>query len=110
MVGWVSGTAIRGKYWGTTEMVENSASSHALYFHTVNEVDKHILSDRPLAIPIPTQVRFLCRPLNTWPEENVPRPHAPPGEKWSGEQSQIPWAYYPNQVMTNEIARLVIIT
>ena len=69
MVGWVSGTAIRGKYWGATEMVENSASSHALYFHTVNEVDKHILSDRPLAIPIPTQVRFLCRPLNTWPEE-----------------------------------------
>ena len=34
----------------------------------------------------------------------------PPGEKRSGEWSQIPWAYYPKVVMTNEIARLVIIT
>ena len=40
----------------------------------------------------------------------VPRPCAPPGEKRSGEQSRISWAYYPKQVMTNEIARLVIIT
>ena len=40
----------------------------------------------------------------------VPRPRAPPGEKRSGERSQIPWAYYPKRVMTNEIARLVIIT
>ena len=40
----------------------------------------------------------------------VPRPRAPPGEKRSGEQSRIPWAYYPKRVMTNEIARLVIIT
>ena len=40
----------------------------------------------------------------------VPRPRAPPGEKWSGERSRISWAYYPKRVMTNEIARLVIIT
>ena len=40
----------------------------------------------------------------------VPRPHTPPGKKRSGEQSRISWAYYPNVVMTNEIARSVIIT
>ena len=40
----------------------------------------------------------------------MPRPHAPPGEKRSGERSRISWAYYPKVVMTNEIARLVIIT
>ena len=40
----------------------------------------------------------------------MPRPRAPPSEKRSGEQSQISWAYYPKQVMTNEIARLAIIT
>ena len=40
----------------------------------------------------------------------VPRPRAPPGEKRSGERSRIPWAYYPKRVMTNEIARSVIIT
>ena len=40
----------------------------------------------------------------------VPRPRAPPGEKPSGERSRIPWAYYPKPVMTNEIARSVIIT
>ena len=40
----------------------------------------------------------------------VPRPRVPPGEKRSGEQSRISWAYYPKRVMTNEIARSVIIT
>ena len=40
----------------------------------------------------------------------VPRPHAPPGEKRSGQQSQISWACYPKLVMTNEIVRSVIIT
>ena len=40
----------------------------------------------------------------------VPSPHTPPGEKRSGEQSRIPWAYSPIVVMTNEIARSVIIT
>ena len=40
----------------------------------------------------------------------VPSPRAPPGEKRSGEQSQISWAYYPKVVMTNEIVRSVIIT
>ena len=40
----------------------------------------------------------------------VPHPRAPLGEKWSGERSRISWAYYPKQVMTNEIARSVIIT
>ena len=34
----------------------------------------------------------------------------PPGEKRSGKQSQISWAYYPKAVRTNEIARSVIIT
>ena len=40
----------------------------------------------------------------------VLRPRAPPGEKRSGERSRISWAYYPKRVMTNEIARSVIIT
>ena len=44
------------------------------------------------------------------PSSLVPRLHMPPGEKWSGEQSRISWAYYPNVVMANEIARSVIIT
>ena len=30
----------------------------------------------------------------------VPSPRAPPGEKWSGEQSRIPWAYSPKVVRT----------
>ena len=38
----------------------------------------------------------------------VPSPCAPPGEKRSGEQSQI--SYSPKVVRTNEIARSVIIT
>ena len=40
----------------------------------------------------------------------VPRPRVPPGEKQSGERSRIFGAYYPKWVMTNEIARSVIIT
>ena len=40
----------------------------------------------------------------------VPCPRTPPGEKRSGERSRVPWAYYPKRVMTNEIARSVIIT
>ena len=40
----------------------------------------------------------------------VPCPRMPPGEKRSGELSRIPWACDPKWVMTNEIARLVIIT
>ena len=43
-----------------------------------------------------------------WPSL-VPWPRAPPGEKRSGEQSRNSWAYYPKRVMTNEIARSVII-
>ena len=35
---------------------------------------------------------------------------APPGEKWSGELSQISWAYSQKVVRTNEISRSVIIT
>ena len=54
-VGWVDGTAIRGKYWRTLKWLL-TVSSHTPCFHTVNEVDKHILSDKSLAIPIPTQV------------------------------------------------------
>ena len=34
----------------------------------------------------------------------------PPGEKWSGERSQISWAYSPKQWKTNQIARSAIIT
>ena len=37
-------------------------------------------------------------------------PHAPPGEKQSGERSRISWAYYPKAIRTNEIAGSVIIT
>ena len=33
-----------------------------------------------------------------------------PARNGSGEQSRVSWAHYPKQVMTNEIARLVIIT
>ena len=32
----------------------------------------------------------------------------PPGEKWSGGQSQMSWAYSQKVVRTNEIARSVI--
>ena len=39
----------------------------------------------------------------------VPTPHAPPGEKWSGERSRISWAYSPKRWKTNEIARSLII-
>ena len=39
----------------------------------------------------------------------VPSLHTPPGEKQSGEQSRILWAYSSKVVSTNEIARLVII-
>ena len=40
----------------------------------------------------------------------VPTPRAPPGEKRSGEQSRISWAYSPKWWKTNEIARSLIIT
>ena len=41
----------------------------------------------------------------------VPTPRVPPGgEKRSGEQSRISWAYSPKQWKTNEIARSLIIT
>ena len=40
----------------------------------------------------------------------MPHPHAPPDKKRSGEQSRISWAYSPKVVMTNEVARSVIIT
>ena len=39
----------------------------------------------------------------------VPHLCALPSEKWSGEQSRISWAYFPKEVNTNEIARLVIL-
>ena len=39
----------------------------------------------------------------------VPRLRVPLDEEWSGEWSQISWAYYPKQLMTNEIARSVIL-
>ena len=40
----------------------------------------------------------------------VSSPCAPPGEKRSGERSEIPWAYSPKRWKTNEIARSLIIT
>ena len=40
----------------------------------------------------------------------MPSPYVPPGEKRSGEQSRISWAYSQKVVRTNEIARLLIIT
>jgi len=39
----------------------------------------------------------------------VPRPHLSRGKR-SGEPSQISWAYYQNEVRTNGIAIMVIIT
>ena len=41
---------------------------------------------------------------------HMPRPHAPPSKKRSGEQSPISWAYSQKGVRTNEITRWVIIT
>ena len=56
--------------------------------------------------------RYAGEPL--WGEHHcvslVLSPCAPPGEKQSGEQSQISWAYYSKVVRTNEIARSVIIS
>ena len=49
-----------------------------------------------------------CLPRKTF--SLVPRPRVPPSEKRSGERSRISWAYSPKVVMTNEIARSVIIT
>jgi len=40
----------------------------------------------------------------------VTSPCVPPGEKRSGEQSRISWAYSPKQWKTNEIVRSLIIT
>ena len=40
----------------------------------------------------------------------VPSPRAPPGDKRSGEQSRISWAYSPKRWKSNEIARSLIIT
>ena len=40
----------------------------------------------------------------------VSSPRAPHGEKQSGEQSLISWAYSQKVVRTNEIARSLIIT
>ena len=50
-----------------------------------------------------------CR-IGVIPPSLVSSPRAPPGEKQSGEQSRISWAYYTKAVRTNEIARSVIIT
>ena len=48
---------------------------------------------------------------STWSTASlVPCLCVPPGEKRPGERSRISWAYYPKVVMTNEIARSVIIT
>ena len=44
------------------------------------------------------------------PHPSLVPARVPPGEKRSGERSQISWTYYPKQVMTNDIARSVIIT
>ena len=38
----------------------------------------------------------------------VPSPCMPPSEKWSGEQSQISWAYYPKHVAKHQWDVLVI--
>ena len=39
----------------------------------------------------------------------VPGLHVPQGEKWSGEQCQISWAYFQKVVTTNEIVRSLIV-
>ena len=62
-----------------------------------------------LAMPNPTPSLIEFATHLVYPSL-VPRPRPPPGEKRSGEQSRIPWAYSPKVVMTNEIARSVIIT
>ena len=61
-------------------------------------------------VPRPHPAHTRRRGLVSQVHSLVPRPRAPPGEKRSGERSQIPWAYYPKRVMTNDIARSVIIT
>ena len=40
--------------------------------------------------------------------EQNPSPHVPPGEKWSGEQSQIFWVCSQKVVRVNEIAKLYV--
>ena len=72
-----------------TQVVSNSKS----FYHKIQE-HQNILSspNKPSVISL------------------VPTPCAPPGEKRSGEWSQISWAYSTKRWKTNEIVRSLIIT
>ena len=65
---------------------------------------------RPRGCVLVVGMRTLVEYEGTSSGSLVPRLCVPHCEKQSGELSRISWAYYPKRVMTNEIARLVIIT
>ena len=72
----------------------------------------------PATILFPPQLKILYETLHTCIEHASSVPdltlytcnRMPPSKKRSGEQSQISWTSSPKVVMTNEIARSVIIT
>ena len=107
----------------TTEGRSQASPSHTLTQIAPSYAPTHLPpSFQPVPVQVPQppqqsstqyqlpQVSADIVPSFGWSPSLVPRPRAPPGEKRSGERSRIPWAYYPKRVMTNEIARLVIIT
>ena len=97
--------------------VDNASSSDderadhpiAYFCHKLLPGKEHYSTVEKECLAIKLAVQAFCFYLLGHPSL-VPRPRAPSGEKRSGERSRIPWAYYPKRVMTNEIARLVIIT
>ena len=59
----------------------------------------------------PYSVKWAGSPVSAAPSTSlVPHPRTPPSKKRSGERSQLSWAYFLNVIMTNEIAKSVIIT
>ena len=67
-------------------------------------------SPRKHSCPTASRISIVWLFLRITTTSLMPCPCMPPGDKRSGEQSRISWAYYPKRVMTNENARLVIIT
>ena len=72
--------------------------------------DKRGGKGMPKFYSVHEDMRVHCDCVCPYQASFVPRLHTPPGEKRSGEQSRISWAYSPKVVRTNEIARSVIIT
>ena len=92
-------TLLHGSYADyIKEYSTRSSSSHKV-------IDVCSASSSWLHMPGPSVV-FLCPAYHSL----VTSLRVPPGEKQSGEQSRISWAYYSKAVRTNEIARSVVIT